>query len=283
MIKPANLWLNGQYLSTEDHNIDGLQFSNGAYEDIRAYLTDDGPQLFRLQQHLTRMQRAASLLGLTFDRSQIEGIANTLLQPCELRDAHIRIIAFYGGQGLYFDEDNLTPQLMIAALPPPRARTTTVSLGVSPYRRLSYKSLPPLQLTSSHFNDQVAKREARERGYDEALFIDDDGHVCQTTGENLFFIKGGRIIAVEHPDAKRGITRDAILQMTGALSRPVKFTELLDADEIFLCSTLTEIRAVSQLHNRALTPGTGTAGIQDAYQDLVRGRALKRGRWLTAA
>ncbi len=290
MKNDLKLWLNGEFLDAGDRHVNGLanalHYGNGAFEGIRAYATDRGPAVFRFDEHLARMKRATDLLGMPFDSGEIKRISMELLSMNGLRSAYLRPVAFYGAGGLTLDLGNLTPHLLIATLPWDSHLGDTaqgVSLGVSPYRRLSHKALPPLKFTGTYVNSCVAKREASLRGFQEALFIDDDGYVCEATGENVFFVKNGRVIAIEHPDALPGITRATVAEMSGATSRMAKITELLDADEIFLTGTSAEVAFVSRLNNRHFTRGPITASLQEAYQDIVHGRDRSRARWLTAA
>src|SRR5690606_12378035 len=101
---------------------------------------------------------------------------------------------------------------------------------VSPWRRNPATSLPPLKLCGGYVNSLLAKREAQARSFDEALFVDADGGVVECTGANVFAVHGGCITAVEHPDALAGITRDTVIALSGAVSRPMTLAELRDAD-----------------------------------------------------
>ncbi len=130
-------------------------------------------------------------------------------------------------------------------------------------------------------NSILAKREATLAGYDEALFIDDEGAVCEATGENVFMIQDDRVIAVEHPDALPGITRATVMELTRATARQVSIEELLRADEVFLTGTSAEIVPVAEIDGRHFRRCTRTREIQAAYFDLVRGRSLSHRTWLT--
>ena len=129
----------------------------------------------------------------------------------------------------------------------------------------------------------MAKREAALSGFDEALFVDDEGYVCEATGENVFLVKDGEVVAVEHKDALPGITRATVMEMSGAKARKVTLEELLAADEVFLTGTSAEVVPVSQLNGRHFGAGKVTRDLQVAYTDLVHGRDQTRQAWLTAA
>jgi len=114
-----------------------------------------------------------------------------------------------------------------------------------------------------------------------ALFLDGDGFVLECTGENVFLVKDGVLTAVEHPDALPGITRQTLLDLTGAASRPVHLHELRDADEIFLTGTSAEVSAVGQLDGRFFQAGPVTLELQARYQRIVHGEAETARGWLT--
>jgi branched-chain amino acid aminotransferase len=283
------IWMNGAFLPLEDARTGAfghaLHYGTGVFEGIRAYPTSSGPAVFRFREHLDRMQRGADLLGMTLDLDEIERVTLELLQRNDLDSAYVRPIAYYGAGGLALDLDPLTCFVAVATLPwtSHLANRAGVKLTVSPYRRLSHKALPPLKFTGTYANSCVAKREASRRGFDEALFIDDHGMVCEATGENVFFVKNGRITAVQHPDALAGITRATVMELAGSTSRPVHIEELLDADEIFLTGTSAEVARVGRLDDRLFGDGPITRQIAALYDEVVHGREHGHARWLTAA
>ena len=145
-------------------------------------------------------------------------------------------------------------------------------------------SLPPLKLCGAYVNSILAKREVRLRGYDEAMFVDDDGYAVECTGANLFLVRDGGITAVEHRDALPGITRDTLVRITGADSRPVSMEELLDADEVFACGTAAEVAPIAEIDGRRFDANSPlTREIAAVYAATVRGESSWSGRWLTKA
>lgn len=290
MTPELTLWLNGEYLDASQRHTGGLahalHYGTGVFEGIRAYDTEAGPAVFRFDEHLERMRQGAELLGMPLDVDQIKSVTMELLQRNQHRSAYVRPIAYYGAGGLKLDMDVLESHVLVATLPwKSHLGDTTqgVSLTASPFRRLSHKSLPPLKFTGIYVTSCIAKRDATKRGFDEALFIDDDGYVCEATGENVFIVKNGQVIAVEHPDALPGITRATIIEMSGAASRRVHVDELKDADEVFLTGTSAEVAPVSHLDGNPFTVGSVTLELQAAYQDIVHGRDQTFSHWLTTA
>jgi len=156
-------------------------------------------------------------------------------------------------------------------------------LGVSPWRRNPARSLPPLKLCGAYVNSILAKREAKSRGYDEALFVDDDGFVVECTGANVFAVSGDRIVAIEHADALPGITRDTLVALSGAECRAMSLAELRDADEVFVCGTAAEVAPIASLEGREYGAGPVARELAALYARVVRGDAAAPSAWLTAA
>jgi branched-chain amino acid aminotransferase len=156
-----------------------------------------------------------------------------------------------------------------------------VRLGTSSWRRNPSTSLPPLKLCGAYVNSILAKHEAKQRGFNEALFVDDQGRVVECTGANVFMVRDGRITAVEHRDALAGITRDTVIALTGASARPVRHDELLDADEVFVVGTAAEVTPVDELDDRRFGNQLVSREVAREYQRVVRGESARHAHWLT--
>jgi branched-chain amino acid aminotransferase len=262
-----------------------LHYGTGVFEGIRSYATSDGPRIFRLREHIDRMQRGATCLGMTIDPEAIYGGCFAALRANKLADAYIRPISYYEGGGIGLDVDPLTPRSIVAAMPwkthlGEESQRQGISLRTSSWRRNPATSLPPLKLCGNYVNSVIAKLEATRAGYGEALFVDERGFVCEGTGENVFLVKAGRVIAVKHPDALPGITRTSIIELSGATERPVTLTELRDADEIFLTGTSVEVTGVSRFDERDVGVGPVTRELATLYAAVVRGQAEQHRGWL---
>ena len=260
-----------------------LHYGTGVFEGIRSYATEDGgAAVFRLPEHLERMRKGAEALGMAFDIAQATEAVLATLRANGHRDAYIRPLLWFDAGGLGLDVERLTARLMVATLPwTSHLGTHRVRLTVSPFRRNPAKALPPLKLCGNYVNSILAKREATQRGFGEALFVDDGGFVVECTGENVFMVKNGKVTAVEHGDALPGITRDTVIQLTGADSRPVRIEELLAADEVFLTGTSAEIARVEAIDGRVFAASPFGDALAARYADVVRGRAETARGWLT--
>lgn len=282
-------WVDGHIVSADSARCSplaqSLHYGTGVFEGIRSYATDDGPRIFRLREHMERMQRGAEYLAIPFDADAIYAGCFAALRANHLADAYIRPIAYYDGGGIGLDVDSLIPRSIVAAMPwkthlGEASKRDGISLRTSSWRRNPATSLPPLKLCGNYVNSVIAKLEATRAGFGEALFVDERGFVCEGTGENVFLVKNGKVVAVKHPDALSGITRTSIIELSGATERPVTLTELRDADEIFLTGTSVEVTGVSRFDARDISVGPITRELTQLYSAVVRGQAEQHRGWL---
>lgn len=261
-----------------------MHYGSGVFEGIRAYATADGSAaVFRLPEHLERMRKGAALLGLAFDPAQATEAVLATLRANGHRDAYIRPLAWFGEGSFGLDVEGHVPHMMVATTATQvHLNGTRARLGVASWRRNPADSLPPLKLCGAYVNSILAKREAKSRGFDEAMFTDRAGNVVECTGANLFMVKHGNVVAIEHPDALPGITRDSLIALTGAESRMATLDELLDADEVFACGTAAEVAPISRIEDRKYGSNPVTRAIAAHYQRVVRGEDADHRHWLTA-
>ncbi len=261
-----------------------MHYGSGVFEGIRAYATTNGgAAVFRLPEHMERMRKGAELLGMAFDPAQATDAIRATLRANGHRDAYVRPLAWFGEGGFGLDVEGHTQHLMVATTATPvHLNGTRARVGVSTWRRNPADSLPPLKLCGGYINSILAKREAKQRGFNEALFTDRAGNVVECTGANVFMVKDGVITAVEHPDALPGITRDTLLALSGANVRMVSLAELLDADEVFACGTAAEVAPVEQIEQREYGANPVSRELAAQYQRIVRGEDTTHASWLTA-
>ena len=259
-----------------------MHYGSGVFEGIRAYATDTGAAVFRLPEHLDRMRKGADLFGLPFDAALTAEAVLATLRANHHRDAYIRPLAWFGEGGFGLDVEGHASHLMVATTATQvHLNGTRARLGVATWRRNPADSLPPLKLCGGYVNSILAKREAKGRGFDEALFTDRDNNVVECTGANVFMVKDGAVTAVEHRDALPGITRDTLIQLTGAVSRIVPLAELLDADEVFACGTAAEVAPVAQIEDRVYGDNPVSRELQALYGRVIRGQEAAWRHWLT--
>lgn len=283
-----HLWFDGELVDAADARIGltthALHYGSGVFEGIRAYATRSGCAVFRLPEHLERMRKGAALLGIAFDPAQATTAILATLRANGHGDAYVRPLAWSGEGSFGLDVAGHDAHFMVATSPSVvHLAGTRTRLGISPWRRNPSSSLPPLKLCGAYVNSILAKAEARARGYDEALFVDAAGRVVECTGANLFMVKDGRVVAVEHADALPGITRDTLIALSGARARTVTIEELRDADEVFACGTAAEVAPIAALEGRAYGEGAVTRELAALYARVVRGEESTSTRWMTVA
>lgn len=282
------VWFDGAVVDASDARIGldthALHYGSGVFEGIRAYATKHGTAVFRLPEHLERMRRGAELLGIGFDAALATEAILTTLRANRDGDAYVRPLAWAGEGGFGLDVAGHTPHFMIATAPSVvHLAGSRTRLGITSWRRNPARSLPPLKLCGAYVNSILAKAELKARGFDEALFVDDAGHVVECTGANVFLVKDGRVVAVEHADALPGITRATLIELSGAAARPVTLEELRDADEVFACGTAAEVAPIELLEDREYGPGTVTRELAALYARVVRGEESTSAAWMTVA
>lgn len=280
------IWIDGELVPSADAKVSvlshALHYGTGVFEGIRSYPTADGAAVFRLREHMERMARGAEALGMAFPIEQCEAAVLQTLSENGMRDAYIRPLAWYADGGLGLDLGKQTAHLMVATIPwASHLGGHKVRVTVSPMRRNTARAMPALKLTGGYTNATMAKLEAARRGFDEAMFVDDAGLVVECTGENVFLVKDGKVVAAEHGDALGGITRQTVIELTGAEVRPVTLAELKAADEVFLTGTSAEVCAVEGIDERTYADNPVTRELSALYQRIVHGEELRYARWLS--
>ena len=281
------LWFDGELVRADAPlaplTTHALHYGSGVFEGIRSYATaDGGAAVFRLPEHLERMRKGCELLGIDFDIQRATEATLEVLRANHQRDAYIRPLAWCGTGSIGLDVAPLSKHLMVATFGTVvHLSGNAVKLGVSSWRRNPATSLPPLKLCGAYVNSILAKHEAKTRGFDEALFVDESGMVVECTGANVFMVNGDTLTAVEHVDALPGITRDTVIALTGAESRAVSLAELLQADEVFVCGTAAEVTPINVLNEHRFASAKRGSEIAQLYRDVVRGVDSAHRAWLT--
>lgn len=295
------IWLDGQWLPWGEAKVHvlthTLHYGYGCFEGIRAYATAHGPALFRLDEHLRRLQDSAHILAidLPFDRATLAAACGEAVRRNGLASAYVRPLVFLGAEKLGVDPAGAATHVMIAAWPwgaylGAEAVTRGIRVRVSSYSRHH----PNVQMCrakaiSMYANSILAVREARRDGYDEALLLDTEGYVAEGSSENVFIVRDGELLQPETTSALDGITRRTVMQLAGDLgltvrSKRITRDEVYCADEIFLTGTAAEITPVIEVDRRRIgsgEPGPLTRSIQNAYANCVTGKIPMYYNWLS--
>ncbi len=299
---PAYLWWNGQQRAWEDATVHvtdlGWSTVGAVFEGIRGYWNPDTEQLhvFRLAEHLRRLAMSTKLvrLPLAYDEAALTGAITDLLTANEAReDTYIRPLAYKSADsvGVKLAVDS---SLSIFTVPMGNyVELTGIRACVSSWRRTSDTAIPARgKLTGSYINTALAVDEAQRNGYDDAIFLTQDGEVSEASAANIFLVRKGQLITPPvTADILEGITRDAIMELANnelgmpTAQRDVDRTELYAADEVFLSGTGFQIAPVIEVDGRPV--GTGSMGpvaerLQELYFKAARGEWEKYADWTIA-
>lgn len=273
-----------------------LHYGMGVFEGVRAYKTEQGPAIFRLQEHTDRLFRSAKILNMTipYSKDEINEAHLAAIRDNNLDSAYIRPMCFYGSEGMGLRADNLNVHCIVAAWHwgaylGEDGMTNGIRIHTSSFTRHHVNiTMCKAKANGNYMNSMLALQEAMANGYDEALLLDVDGFVAEGSGENFFMVRDGVIYTPELTSALDGITRATIMQLASEIGVPVKEKritrdEVYVADEAFFTGTAAEVTPIRELDGRAI--GTGTRGpitekLQTMYFDVVHGRSEAHASWL---
>ena len=299
MEKSEWIWMNGEFVAWDDANVHvlshGLHYGTGVFEGIRCYETDRGPAIFRHREHLERLENSAELyyLPLPYGADELRGATHELIRRNGLRSCYIRPLAFrgYGEMGLYAKSapvDVIVAVWSWGAYLGDEAKRRGVRAKVSSWRRISPTGLiPHAKASGQYLNSILAKTEAANAGYEEAILLDEVGGVCEGSGENLFVVREGTLVTPGHTASiLDGISRKSVIQIAEDLGYPVverdiARSELYLAEEAFLVGTAAELVPIREIDDHPLgEPGEITRVIQARYEDALHGRVDEYLEWL---
>jgi branched-chain amino acid aminotransferase len=291
--------MNGEVVRWDDAKVHvlshGLHYGTGVFEGIRCYETERGPAIFRHGEHLRRLEMSAELyyLPLPYTAEELRQVTHELIRRNELRSCYIRPLAFrgYGEMGLYAKS---APVEVIVAVWPwgaylgDEAKRAGVRAKVSSWRRIAPTGLiPHAKASGQYLNSILAKTEAANASYDEAILLDERGVVCEGSGENIFVLREGELATPGHTSSiLDGISRRSVIQIAEDLGyqvveRDIARSELYLAEEAFLVGTAAELVPIREIDDHPLgDPGEVTRVIQAKFEDALHGRAEEYREWL---
>ena len=300
-MKPQNTWMNGRITPWEESrihvNADALLRGASVFEGIRAYrsaVTDD-LLLFRVHDHMRRLFGTSMRflrMRLPYGPDDlIRGVID-LLQANQVRDdAHVRVVAYFDEVELGREAD-AEARAYILAFPRPSSPklTTGVRVTLSPWRRLNDAAMSPrVKASANYLNSRVAAVDARTKGFDIPVMLNERGKVSEGPGQNVFLVRDRVVITPRTTDSiLEGITRATVIGLARGLElvveeREVDPTELYIADELFFAGTAMEVQPIVEIDGYEVSEGAMgplTSRLQAGYFELVRGRAGGPSGWL---
>jgi branched-chain amino acid aminotransferase len=295
------IWHNGELVAWEDAKVHvlthGLHYGTGVFEGIRAYETAHGPAIFRHDDHLGRLFQSAELyyMPIPYTLEELRTATHELIRANELRECYIRPIAFrgYGQMGLYPLDCPVEVSIAVwqwGAYLGEEGKRLGVRAKVASWRRISSDSLiPHAKASGQYLNSVLAKVEASKAGYEEAILLNDQGLVCEGSGENIYVVSDGQIVTPpQTAGILDGITRKSVLTIAADLGfevveRDLARAELYLADEVLLSGTAAELVPVREIDDHTIgsgEPGPITRELQRVFDDALHGRDPRYARWL---
>ncbi|MFQ5813188.1 MAG: branched-chain amino acid transaminase [Anaerolineae bacterium] len=276
-----------------------FNYGTGCFEGIRAYWNEEEDQLFvfRMREHYERFHRSWRILRieLPYSVERLGEITVELLRKEEARtDTYIRPLAYKATEGIGVRLHDLEDELAVFAVPFGRyiEKEEGAKVCVSSWRRISDNAVPArAKITGAYINSAFSKTEAMLNGFDEAIVLNQNGHVSEGSAENLFIVREGKLITPPVTEnILEGITRATIMQVAReqfgleTVERPIDRTELYLAEEAFFCGTGVQVVAIATIDRRPV--GTGKLGpivkkIRDLYFDVVKGKVEEYRHWCT--
>jgi branched-chain amino acid aminotransferase len=274
-----------------------LHYGLSVFEGVRAYKTDIGTAIFRLQDHTRRLFNSAHIyqMPMPFDQATINEAQLEVVRRNELESCYIRPLVFYGSEKMGVSPRGAQVHVAIAAWSwgaylGEEALQQGIRVKVSSHARQHVNvTMPRAKVASTYANSILANTEALDHGYDEAILLDTDGFVAEGSGENIFIVKDGVLCEPEIASALTGITRSTIHALAGDLGIPVvtkRLTrdDLYIADEAFFTGTAAEVTPIREIDRRSIGQGSRgpvTEKLQKAFFDLVHGKNTKYQHWLS--
>jgi len=274
-----------------------LHYSTSIFEGIRCYNTPNGSAIFRLPEHIDRLFNSAKLysMKIPYSKKQItDGIIKTV-KASKLKECYIRPLAYYGygTMGLTPIKNNVDVSISCWEWKMGESKAGKFSgakCKISKWIRIDSKSQPMQAKSAANYsNAALARMEALNSGYDEAIMLNNNGNVAEGSAENIFVLKNGKITTPPlDADILNGITRDSIIKLLKSNGRKViekniSINNLLSADEIFMTGTAAEVKSVTRVNRSKIATGKigpVTKELQESFMDVVMGKDKRFLKWL---
>ena len=297
------IWVNGEFKPWHEattHVLSHtLHYGNGVIEGTKAYKTDKGYAIFRLSDHTKRLLESAKMTHMKIPYS-VEELNKAQIELIRKNDfkgdnVYLRPFAFlgYGVMGVYHKDAPVVTAVAAwewGAYLGEEGMKKGIKLKISSFNRPSNTSgMGKAKAADNYLNSQMAKYEAIDCGYEEALLLDDQGYVAEATGAAFFMVKNGVLVSPPNDNSLESITQKTVVEMAGKMGikverRRISREELYVADEAFLTGTAAEITPVRMIDAREIgcgTRGEMTTKLQSAYFDIVFGRNKDFEHYLT--
>ncbi len=293
MEKAKFIWMDGKLTPWDEANVHilthTLHYGNGVFEGTRAYMTDRGLAIFRLRDHTKRLLNSAKITRITppYNIKELEDAQLEVLRVNDFKsNVYLRPLIYlgYGIMGLY--HVNAPVKTAIAAWEwgsylGDEGLENGIRVKISSFTRNPVSStMGKAKAAANYLNSQLAKYEAMDAGYEEALLLDEDGFVAEGSGECFFIVRDGVLISPPNDTSLESITQNTVLMLAKDANIPIERRritrdEVYIADEAFFTGTAAEVTPIKDVDNYIIGDGKRgemTKQLQEAYFDVVYGR-----------
>ena len=301
MKETGKIWMNGKLVPFKNAKVHvlthALHYSTSIFEGIRCYDTPEGSAIFRLPEHVDRFFNSAKMYSMKMpysDKKINDGIIKTV-KANKLKQCYIRPLAYYGYGTMGLTPTNNKVDVSISCWEwkmgeSKAGKYSGAKCKISKWIRIDSKSQPMQAKSAANYsNAALARMEALNAGYDEAIMLNNKGHVAEGSAENIFVVKNGKITTPPlDADILDGITRDSAIKLLKSkknkvVEKNLKINDLLKADEIFMTGTAAEVKSVTRVNKTKI--GNGKIGeftkeLQELFMDTVMGKNKKFRSWL---
>ncbi len=302
MKEVGKIWMNGKLVPFKDAKVHvlthALHYSTAIFEGLRCYNTPKGSAIFRLPEHVDRLFKSAKMysMKMTYSKKQISDAIIKTVKESKLKECYIRPLAYYG-----YGEMGLTPtknkvDVSIACWEwkmgeSKAGKFSGAKCKISSWIRIDSRAQPmKAKAASNYANAALARVEALEDGYDEAIMLNSNGKIAEGSAENIFILKDGQIITPPLTSGiLEGITRDSVIQIIEenggyVVEADIDREDLYTADEVFMVGTAAEVKSVAQIDRVRISdgkPGKVTKALQKSFTDVTMGKDDRFLPWLT--
>ncbi len=299
MQETEKIWHNGALVDWGDARVHvlshALHYGTSVFEGIRAYATERGPAVLRLQDHLARLERSAAMyyMPLPYTRDELRTAVLQTIGVNEVDSCYIRPIVFrgYGVMGLSPLEAPIDVSIAVwpwGAYLGEAGLRDGIRAKVASWRRIGNNTIPAMAKAGGQYlNSILAKIESQKAGYQEAILLNEQGYVADGSGENIFVVKNGSLVTPPvFASILEGITRNTIIEIAreagiAVVEREISRGELYFADEVFMTGTAAEVCPINEIDEHRLgPPGPVTQRLQQRFFRVTEGNDPRSADWL---
>ncbi|NCX75084.1 MAG: branched-chain-amino-acid transaminase [Proteobacteria bacterium] len=273
-----------------------VHYGTGVFEGVRAYETEKGAAIFRLEDHTKRLFEAAKKINIEvpYSQDELNRVQKDIFIKNDLSEGYLRPIVFMGSESLGLRATDLSVNVAVAAWEwpsymSPEAKKNGISIIKSPFEQYSNPIHSGYKIIGTYINSTMALHDAISKGADEALLLDKNGYISEGSGENIFSIKENILSTPKIDHCLNGITRQSVIKIALDLGlkveeKDITYEELIQSDEVFFSGTAVEITPISKIDDVII--GSGSIGpvtekLQNLYSDIVTGKNEVYKDWLS--